>query len=212
MKRIVTSIASIAMVAAISMSAFATPAFNTAVFNDGQDITVSSDSMTGQTTVATTSLLGTKGTVSVGWKESVDVFGAVSISDDFDIHSIVMQYYADDWAFINEVIVKIGDTRYNFTNLNASRKVYSNATIRESVQIVAKSSTIPFMQDLIVNRDKEVRVRLCGKNKDIEFVMTDDMKNSLINLYNLFVAGGGTQSANIKVIDTVDDVQVRVTK
>ena len=212
MKRIITSVVVTAMVVAISLSAFATSAFNTKVFDDGQDITVTADSMTGTTIVTTTSLLGTKGVVSTGWKENVVVYGAVSVSDDFDIYSIVMRYYADDWAFINEAIVKIGDNRYYFTNLDTSRKVYSDATIRETIQIIAKDSTVPFLQDLIENRDKEVRVRLCGKNKDVEFVMTDDIKNSLINLYNLFVAGGGTQAANMNLIESVDDITVRAVK
>lgn len=212
MKRIVTSIVVTAMVVAVSLSAFATTGFNTAVFNDGQDITVQTDPMTGITTAITTSLFGTKGTISTGYKERVSVYGGVSISDNFDLHDIIMMYNADDWAFINEVIFKIGDTRYYFTELKSDREVLSNATIRETVGIVVKNSTIPFMQDLIENRDKEVRVRLCGQKKNVEFVMTDDMKNSVINLYNLFVTGGGTKEKNMSLIERGDKMQVRVVK
>lgn len=48
--------------------------------------------------------------------------------------------------------------------------------------------------------------------KNVEFVMTDDMKNSVINLYNLFVAGGGTKEKNMSLIERGDKMQVRVVK
>ena len=212
MKKFITSLIVMVIAVSFSLSAFATTGFNKAVFNDGKDITVKSDSMTGETTVYTTSLLQGNGTISTGWNEKVVVYGAASIVDEFDINTLIMSYYADDWAFIDEVIVKVGNTRYTFTDFDPSRKILSDGSIRESVDITVKSATIPFMQDLIKNRDKEVRVRLCGSRKNIEFVLTDDIKNSWINLYNLFVAGGGTAKSNMNVIDIVDDTSVKTVK
>ena len=52
------------------------------------------------------------------------------------------------------------------------------------------------MADLIAHRDEEIRVRLQGDLRDIDFVLTDDVKNGIINIYNLYVAGGGT-SVNV---------------
>ena len=213
MKKLIMSAASLALAAAISVSAFAAGGFNTAVFDTGKDITVETDSMTGTTTVFTTSLLeGDGGTISTGWDEEVLVYGGTVVGDDLQLYSIAMAYYADDWAFINKVIMKIGDTRYTFTEIDNSKKVFSNATIRELVTIPVKTATIPFMQDLIEHRDEEVRVRLCGSEKDVEFVLTDAIKDSLINLYNLFVAGGGTRESNMKTLDMADRTVVRVAR
>lgn len=38
------------------------------------------------------------------------------------------------------------------------------------------------------------------------------MKDSIINLYNLFVAAGGTRSSNMKYLDTVREGKMEVRK
>ena len=66
------------------------------------------------------------------------------------------------------------------------------------------------MTELIEHRDEEIRIRLQGTNRNVDFVLTDDMKNSIINLYNLYVAGGGTNAASMQIIDKVTKIDVTV--
>ena len=57
------------------------------------------------------------------------------------------------------------------------------------------------MADLIAHRDEEIKVRLQGEGRSVDFTLTDDVKNGIINIYNLFAAGGGTSKASLKTID-----------
>ena len=40
--------------------------------------------------------------------------------------------------------------------------------------------------------------------------LTDDMKNGIINIYNLYVAGGGTSKASMKKIDLARNITVTI--
>ena len=197
-KRLVALITILLLVTSLSLSTFAANGFNKAVFNNAADVTVKADDMTGDAILATTSLLGADGEISVGDGETVVVYGAISANSSFDLFRVVIQYYADDWAYIDGFIVKIGNKSYVFSDVESNGEVASDGTIRESTGITVDSSTVPLMRELIEHRNEEIKVRLCGDEKNIEFVLTDAMKDSIINLYNLFVAAGGTRSSNMK--------------
>ena len=40
-------------------------------------------------------------------------------------------------------------------------------------------------------------VRLTGSAKSIDFVLTDTVKNTLLDMYDLYTAGGGMRSGNM---------------
>lgn len=211
-KRLVALITILLLVTSLSLSTFAANGFNKAVFNNVADVTVKADDMTGDAIFATTSLLGADGEISVGDGETVVVYGAISANSSFDLFRVVIQYYADDWAYIDGFIVKIGNKSYVFSDVESNGEVASDGTIRESTGITVDSSTVPLMRELIEHRNEEIKVRLCGDEKNIEFVLTDAMKDSIINLYNLFVAAGGTRSSNMKCLDTVREGKMEVRK
>ena len=71
---------------------------------------------------------------------------------------------------------------------------------------------VPFMEDLIQHRDEEIKIRLYGEKKDVDFVMSKQMKDSLINLYDLYVAGGGTRAENLNPLSEVESMKITITK
>ncbi len=211
-KRLLSLAAALMLIASVSTAAYAATGFNKAVFNSAADVTAKVDDMTGDAIFATTSLLGTDGEISVGDGETVAVYAGISVNSSFDLFRVAIQYYADDWAYIDGFIVKIGNKSYVFSGVESNREVASNGTIRESTGITVDSSTVPLMRELIEHRNEEIKVRLCGDEKNIEFVLTDAMKNSIINLYNLFVAAGGTRSSNMKCLDIVREGKMEIRK
>lgn len=212
MKRIIAAVIAMVLVATVSLSAFAAKGFNMSVFDTAQDVIVDVDDMTGKATIVTESLLGSDGEISVGYGETVAVYGGIVATEDSELCAIIIQYYANNWAFIDSAIVKVGNKRYKFTDLSNNKDVCSDATIRESVDITVMSDVIPFMQDLITHRNEEIKVRLCGSEKDVDFILTDKIKDSLINLYNLYVAAGGTRKSNMKIMDRSRRMKVKVTE
>lgn len=208
--KVFSFILSICLIVLISIPAFATSAFNTSVFDGATDITAQSDEMAGTFTAYPTSLVGAKSNISTSVNSYVSVFPIVSSSDNFDMYTISMTYYAKDWAFINKIIIKIGDNRYNLSDFYISRDVKKNATIQEYCSFSVTNQLLPMMQDLIDHRDEEIKVRLDGSKGNIDFVLTDDIKNAMINLYNLYVAGGGLNKENLDYISIADPTVLEI--
>ena len=208
-KRLLALAAVFMLLLSASLAAYASDGFNKAVFDNAPDVFMVKDDMTGDLTAASDSLLGDKGiAIPESGSGYVKVYSGVSITDTINVNSILFKYYADDWAFIENVIIKVGSKRYKFSGITVDRDVLQNATIREVVFIDVTSKVIPFMTYLIEHRDEPVKVRLQGKERDIDFTLSDDMKNGIINIYNLYVAGGGTSKASIQKIDLVRDVTI----
>lgn len=210
-KRLLSIAAALILIISVSLAAYAADGFNKAVFDNAPDVFAVKDDMTGSLTVASESLLGEKG---IAIPESgggyVVVYSGVSISDTMNGNSILFKYYADDWAFIDSIIVKIGNRRYKFDEIPVDRDVLRDASIEEVAFIDLTTNVIPFMTYLIEHRDETVKVRLQGSNRDIDFILTDDMKNGIINIYNLYVAGGGTSKASMKKIDLARNITVTI--
>ena len=210
-KRILSLALALIIVMSASVGAYAANGFNKSVFDTAADVSVKRDDMTGSLVAVSESLLGLDGTVvpqtGGGY---VNLNMGVGISDSMNLSMLIFKYYADDWAFINSVIIKIGNKRYTFDNLSIDRDVFKDSTIRESFSIEITSKSMPMMADLIAHRNEEIKVRLQGRNRDIDFTLTDEMKNGIINIWNLYSAGGGTSSASMKMADIGSDIDVTI--
>lgn len=213
-KRLVSLITISLLTVSLSLSTFAANGFNKAIFDNAADVTVTRDDMDGTLMAMTTSLIGEKGIIAPeGQDELIQVYAGVGITDSVNLLSIVFKDYSHDVANINGIIIKIGNKRYSFSGLNVSRDTLKGSGtyyIGESTTIELTSESIPMMTELIEHRDEEIRVRLQGTNRNVDFVLTDDIKNSIINLYNLYVAGGGTNTASMQIIDRVTKIDVTV--
>ena len=75
-----------------------------------------------------------------------------------------------------------------------------------------KDQTTDMMKDFADHRDEEINVRLVGSAKSIDFVLTDTVKNTLLDMYDLYVAGGGMRSGNMYQISEFDQVYVEKTE
>lgn len=210
-KQIFALFLSLTFLFSCAIVSYASDGFNKAVFDNAPDVFVTKDEMTGDLIATSESLLGDKG---IAIPESgggyVRVYSGANISDEMNLNALIFQYHADNWAFIDSIIIKIGNKRYKFDNINVSRDVLRDATIEEDAGLGITSSALPMMADLIAHRDEEIRVRLQGDLRDIDFVLTDDIKNGIINIYNLYVAGGGTSSTSMKKVDLGSKVTVSV--
>lgn len=213
-KRLVSLITISLLIVSLSLSTYAANGFNKAVFDNAADVTVTRDDMDGTLMAMTTSLIGEKGIIAPeGQDELIQVYAGVGITDSVNLLSIVFKDYSHDVANINGIIIKIGNKRYSFSGLNVSRDTLKGSGtyyIGESTTIELTSESIPMMTELIEHRDEEIRVRFQGTNRNVDFVLTDDIKNSIINLYNLYVAGGGTNAASMQIIDRVTKINVTV--
>ena len=212
-KKVLALVTALMLIISVSTAAYAANGFNKAVFDNAADVSMKRDDMTGQLVAVSESLLGIDG---IAFPESgggyVNTYMGVSISDSMNLSLLVFKYYASDWAFINRAIIKIGDKRYTFDNLGTSYNVLRDARINETFSIEITSKSMQMMTDLINHRDEEIKIRLHGTERDVDFVLTDEMKNGIINIWNLYVAGGGTSKESMQMVDIGTEITVTVSQ
>lgn len=211
-KKILSIVLAVLMMALIPISVFAASGFNKAVFDNAEDVTIKSDDMSGISTISCTSLQNRKAVIDLNWSTLVAITPNVQLSDDVDTYSITFTYVAESWAFIDSIIVKIGDNRYTLSDFPTGRNVQHGGSIQENAYIFLTAELIPMMQDLIEHRDEEIKIRLCGSRENVDFTLPDNIKDGMINLYNLYVAGGGTNEPNMNAVYQMAPVTVSVKK
>ena len=212
-KRIVSLAVAVLLSVAMAMSAFATSEFKVSAFQDVDDYQIDIDDMTGEISISIKSLLNES--EFVGTDDYLLAFyPMVTTNNDFDMFLFAVMYLGYQSENINQVIVKIGDNRYFFSNVKFNIDNLPGFNMdgykMELPTIIIDSRTISFMQDLIQHRDEEIKVRLVGTSKEMDFVLTQAMKDGIIGLYDRYVMAGGTRQENMDLITQGNTVNVEV--
>lgn len=63
---------------------------------------------------------------------------------------------------------------------------------------------LSFMDDLIQHQNDEIKIRLQGTTQSFDFTLTDEMKNEILTLYDLYAQGGGTRDSNLRSVTLID--------
>ena len=66
------------------------------------------------------------------------------------------------------------------------------------------------MQDLIEHRDEKIKVRLRGDADYVDFFLPDNVKDGMINVYNLYSMAGGTDPDNMKHVTATEDAKFSI--
>lgn len=219
-KRIVSLAVAVLLSVAMAMSAFATSEFKVSAFQDVDDYQIDIDDMTGEISISIKSLLNESEFVETD-DYLLAFYPMVTTNNDFDMFLFAVMYLGYQSENINQVIVKIGDNRYFFSDVELdidglpewyTSMIDSYGVVMELPVFIIDNRTIPFMQDLIQHRDEEIKVRLVGANREMEFVLTQAMKDGIIGLYDRFVMAGGTRQENMDLITQGNTVDVEVRK
>lgn len=175
-KRIVSLALAAMLLVSVPISAFATTKFNQGVFDGRDDLRISTDIMTGETSVVPTALDDGQMIIPVlDAGAIITVQPGIFLDDSKDTFILMFDYLGGDWAKLNGIIIKIGDNRYSFTNCYSSRSI-DDGFASEYVAFYMKDQTAGMMKDLAEHRDDEITVRLTGSAKSIDFVLTDTVK------------------------------------
>lgn len=203
-KKLVSLVLVAALFFTIPLSAFATARFNKSVFYNYDGLFTAYDDMEGIFFVRQSD------TVQMSlWTDAtsmVTLEPEVFIADNLDAFLFQFSYLTLSPAEFDSIIFKIGDNRYNFSNCYVSSSMSDDGIYSESISFYVKKEIIPFMQDFIKHNEEEIKVRIRGTYKTLDFVLSDAMKTGLTDLYLLYVAGGGTNDLNMSTISSSDPV------
>lgn len=205
-KKLVSLALAAAIMASVSVPAFATNKFDMGVFDGRQDVRLVTDEMYGITTVYPV-YDNFPNAVSRSGDSFIILNNALSILDPFDLYFFGFDCYEPSYSGINSIIFRIGDDRYTFSNCTVSANALKNG-FHESIAFSLKKETVSFMEDLSNHRDEEIKVRLVGDYQSFDFSLTDDMKNEIFTLYDLYDNGNGTRKSNLSQITNSEQTTV----
>ncbi len=206
-KKLVALALAASMMISVSAPALATSKFNMGVFEGRQDAFILSDEMTGEAIV----LLeddSTARTIYFDDGSRIVVTPGLMLNDSYDYYVLTFGYFGANLAGIDNIIIKIGDNRYSFSNCPVSRSKLGDDLIYEEMPIRMKRETVSFMNDLSDHREEEIKVRVNGVYQTFDFTLPDAAKDRILCLYDLYSQGGGTRDSNLRSITDTDQVIV----
>lgn len=210
-KRIVALATVLMLIVSISLVSYAATQLNMSVFENADDITIKYDDISKVTTICSTSLSKGEGHVPLDYSyDHVSVYPRILAIASTSEYTWNVDYFAKNWMFIDEMFVKVGNNVYTFTNFITSRYVYSDATIQEHLAFSITNDSLVFMQDLIEHRDEKIKVRLRGDADYVDFFLPDNVKDGMINVYNLYSMAGGTDPDNMKHVTAIEDAKFSI--
>lgn len=175
-------------------------AIDMTVFEENEDVEVTWDEMVGTAQVKPADLFST-----VFIPDGVaDSFGGLcpGVLYDGDEESarfvLIGMLSVEEKAQIERMILKVGEKRYTFYDVDFDISV-SDGSIIEELMILFDRETFPFLEALKMaqKNGETVKVRFWGQKYDVDFAMTDSMLETIVNMYELFEEAGGTSAANL---------------
>ncbi len=92
----------------------------------------------------------------------------IKIIEDFPpVIRVTLLYMGEDWIFTDKVIIKPADTRYTF-EVNCDTDI-EDGEIFEMATLVLTDESIQMLQDIVDNNLSEVKCRLDGSERDVDF-------------------------------------------
>lgn len=200
-KRIVSLLLTLALALVCAAPALAAQGFDVNVMRNAVDIYEMGDDMEGEVSFTIKSLVDNDGLILKCSDGSYQMFLPIVIAvDEGEDYCLAITNMGDSYRYINEVIIKVGDTRYTFTDLDVDRSHSLGEPYIETAKIILDSRTLTVIEDMVKNPDAEVKVRVKGRNASIDFTLSDEIKDGMVHLYNLFAQAGGLRQSNMERI------------
>lgn len=191
------------MMASVSVPALATSKFNMGVFDGRQDVTITSDDMSGKTSIC---LSGDEydSVITFDNGSRLTVAPILILNDNYDSYQLWFNCLEIIPTDMVSIVIKIGDNRYSFSNCYTAHSAINDDFALEQIGFLMKRETVDFMNDFAKHRDEEIKVRINGNHQTLDFSFTDEMKNEILTTYALYVQGGGTRDKNLRDLTDID--------
>lgn len=212
MKKMLRTIAAVlSIMLCLSLPAYAAEGFDASVFANREEVVFTWDEITGDSSAYIEPTVDAES--EDGWV--VMLTPVVTSKDTLDLYTLGFGYVGKSWPYFDKIYIKIGDVSYIFPVWIDQKETIPDGLVMETTIIPIAQSSAVFMQDLIAHQSEEnvIKIRLSGQNQTIDFDLSQQTKDSIIHMYNLFSAAGGTRSSNLRLIDSaLDDSEKMTTK
>ena len=192
MKRWLSVFVAIVLTTYITLAAMAAGNINMSVFDSSKTFKVKTDSIEGDAVVDIADFFDFE----VDTERYGDILylypTLIYFPEGYLYFRLAGEYSASNWAFIDDLVIKVNNVTYTFKDVNSKRIVLSNGDILEA-QVAAFSSgdAIKFLEAIKQHRYEPINGRLKGSRRDVDFVIPQKVKDAIIEAYDLYCAAGG---------------------
>lgn len=110
-------------------------------------------------------------------------FGTSQFKPYFNLYIF---YYADEWLFINNVIVKIDDSTFTFSNV-APERIVNSGDILERFALSIIDETSNEMMKAWVETENPIRIRFKGDSGNCDFTLKEEIQEDVAQMYTLYM-------------------------
>lgn len=185
------------------------------VFKNDENFTVSEDEMTGDITISMSKIENLRFTHSNSYKKYSFITPCIIIDDygtenENTTFSLFIYYYAENWLFADSAIVKIGNNRYNISDIDILQKqeVLKDGEILEGLLINVDYSDQSMMQDWVSSKD-DIKIRLSGSKGSVDITLPKAARDTIAHAYNRFVQSGCSAKG---VLSTTELTPIKLVK
>lgn len=110
-------------------------------------------------------------------------FGTSQFKPYFNLYIF---YYADEWLFINDVIVKIDDSTFTFSNVTPERIVNSGDILERFALSIIDETSNEMMKEW-VETENPIRIRFKGDRGNCDFTLKEEIQEDVAQMYTLYM-------------------------
>ena len=200
MKRWRSAFVALILIMCVSLTTIAAGNIDMSVFDSTKTFRVKTDDLEGTATVSITNIYD--------FRVDTERFGdrlylypsLMRTSNGMLYFRLVGEYVASDWAFIDDLVIKINNVTYTFTDVSAQRNILSGGDIAEAAVVIFSSSdSMKFLEALRQHRYEPIKGRFKGSDKDIDFEIPQEVKDAIVEAYDLYCAAGGLNQTLLDV-------------
>lgn len=192
MKRCISVFLALIITMCVSVTAMATGNINMSVFDSSKTFNVKTDSLEGKTVVGVSDVYDFR-VDTEGFGDKLYLYPSlIRVPEGLLYFRLVGEYISNGWAFIDELVIKVNNTSYTFTDINTKSNVLSGGDIFEGTTIILSSDdSMAFLEALKQHRYEPIKGRFKGSRKNVDFEIPQKIKDGIIEAYDLYCAAGG---------------------
>lgn len=192
MKRRITTFLALVLTICISFTVLAAGNIDMSVFDGSKTFKVKTDSIEGDSVVDIVDF----NDFEVDTERYGDILylypSLLKFPEGYLYFRLVGEYSASDWAFIDELVIKVNNVTYTFKDVDAKRTILSNGDILEGlVAAFSSDNAIKFLEAIKQHRYEPINGRFKGSNRDVDFTIPQKVKDAIVEAYDLYCAAGG---------------------
>lgn len=173
---------------------------NMSVFYGVPGVKIAMDQMEGRTFVDVDDRSDMVHVVESSQAQVASFYPSIMLNEEGElIFRLFGNYLAEDWKFIDEIIIKVNNTTYTFDDVEKDTSILDGTpvAILEELCIVVNWESRECLEAIKQHRYEPIWVRFSGSKGNADFILSDETKDAIVLFYDLYKAARGLTGENM---------------